>query len=144
MATLSISDAARPATGDPGWPPRAHPGSSLHAGGVSTGRVCPGDSAAGARPADAAEAPPPPAAPPGTLLRRDQRERHRAAHSDPRGPAFAPARFPARRRLLPSGTAGAVQRPRSAERSEGSLDVRPVRTELTQVSQKERDNRDVI
>jgi len=56
MATLSISDAAHPATGDPGWPPRAHPGSSLHAGGVSTGRVCPGDSAAGARPAAAGSA----------------------------------------------------------------------------------------
>lgn len=27
------------------------------------------------------------------LLRRDHRERHRAAHSDQRGPAFAPARF---------------------------------------------------
>ena len=53
MPTLSMSAAASigaPCTG-----------ASLHAGGVSTGRVCPGDSAAGARPADAAAAPPPPA-----------------------------------------------------------------------------------
>ena len=70
MATLSMSDAARrrrsahPATGAPGWPPRAHPGASPHAGGVSTGRyvqtTAPQGHAPGARPAAALGAPPRP------------------------------------------------------------------------------------
>lgn len=51
----------------------------------------------------------------GTARRRDQRERHRAAHSDPRGPAFAPAfsgqaatnqRPPRRYTLIPPDRAG--------------------------------------
>ena len=62
--------------------------------------------------------------PPGPALRRDQRERHRAAHSDPRGPAFAPARFSGQAAATCPAAWRALSRPRSAERSEGSLDRR--------------------
>ena len=57
---------------------------------------------------------------------------------------LAPARFSGQAAATKPAAGRALSRPRSAERSEGSLDVRPVRTELTQVSQEERDNRDVI
>ena len=50
--------------------------------------------------------------------RRDQRERHRC------GPPAAPARFPARRQATNPAARRALSRPRSAERSEGSLDSR--------------------
>ena len=56
----------------------------------------------------------------------------------------APARFFGQAAVTPQRRGGRCQGRGSAERSEGSLDVRPVRTELTQVSQEERDNRDVI